>query len=365
MTKVMDCKETRLTASLPPVVSEWGEGMVKSFGGQSHWDDLNSFISLGMEESDLVGHLLLLTDLKQLCTFCATLRLIFPGWEVELVDLMAVNKVLRITVDLEHIPGYLFDMSIVTDHCWQWDFSQCMQLLRSENSWFLPPESAMIFSEAVYSLLEGIWCWILPKMGIWSTLIHQAAGAPPWKEVSPVWPGLDSATFLPVQRTCLFHTASPGCWAAVTEPPLLYPESKCHFRQRLLQVTHGLELVLLNHMGLQEWAAKKTPLATGLKSKFEPCWEQSLACWRWAGLVCHMKHQHFFPIINAMGKVCFQGYLPVPITQVPELGTNDAGQEGSNSALGNKGLCDCPNPEVNIVRCPIQLHELLGQFGIA
>lgn len=43
-----------------------------------------------------------------------------------------------------------------------------MQLLRSENSWFLPPESAMIFSEAVYSLLEGIWCWILPKMGIWA-----------------------------------------------------------------------------------------------------------------------------------------------------------------------------------------------------
>lgn len=73
----------------------------------------------------------------------------------------------------------------------------------------------------------------------------------------------------------------------------------------------------------------------------------------------------FFPIINAMGKVSSQGYLPVPITQVPELGANDAGQEGSNSALGNKGLCNCPNPEVNIVRGPIQFHELLGQFGIA
>lgn len=73
----------------------------------------------------------------------------------------------------------------------------------------------------------------------------------------------------------------------------------------------------------------------------------------------------FFPIINAMGKVSPQSYLPVSITQVPELGANDAGQEGSDSALGNKGLCDCPNPEVNIVRCPIQLHELLGQFGIA
>lgn len=72
-----------------------------------------------------------------------------------------------------------------------------------------------------------------------------------------------------------------------------------------------------------------------------------------------------FPAINAMGKVYSQSYLPVRITQVPELGANEAGQEGSNSALGNKGLCDCPNPEVNIVRCPIQLHELLGQFGIA
>lgn len=77
------------------------------------------------------------------------------------------------------------------------------------------------------------------------------------------------------------------------------------------------------------------------------------------------KMSAFFPIINATGKVCSQSYLPVPITQVPELGANDAGQEGSNSALGNKGFCDCPNPEVNIVRCPIQIHELLGQFGIA
>lgn len=56
---------------------------------------------------------------------------------------------------------------------------------------------------------------------------------------------------------------------------------------------------------------------------------------------------------------------PVPIAQVPELGANNAGQEGPNSALGNHGLCNCPNPEVDIVWCPIHIHELLGQFGIA
>lgn len=56
---------------------------------------------------------------------------------------------------------------------------------------------------------------------------------------------------------------------------------------------------------------------------------------------------------------------PVPITQVPELGANNAGQEGPNSALGNHRLCNCPNPEVDIVWCPIHIHELLGQFRIA
>lgn len=66
-----------------------------------------------------------------------------------------------------------------------------------------------------------------------------------------------------------------------------------------------------------------------------------------------------------MGMACSQSHLPVPITQVPELGANDAGQEGPDSAPGNEGLCNCPNPEVNIVRCPIQDHELLGQFTIA
>lgn len=56
---------------------------------------------------------------------------------------------------------------------------------------------------------------------------------------------------------------------------------------------------------------------------------------------------------------------PVPITQVPELGANNAGQEGPNSALGNHRLCNCPDPEVDVVWCPIHIHELLGQFGIA
>lgn len=109
---------------------------------------------------------------------------------------------------------------------------------------------------------------------------------------------------------------------------------------------------------------QKSPLANGLKSRCKPCWEHSLTSQRQQD-ECVAQNVSISFITNAMGKVCSQSYLPVPITQVPELGSNDAGQERSNSALRNKGLCDCSNPEVNIVRCPIQLHERFGQFGIA
>lgn len=61
----------------------------------------------------------------------------------------------------------------------------------------------------------------------------------------------------------------------------------------------------------------------------------------------------------------WESHLPVSVTQVPELGANDAGQEGPDSTLGNEGLCNCTNPKVNIVWCPIQVHVLLGQFGVA
>lgn len=56
--------------------------------------------------------------------------------------------------------------------------------------------------------------------------------------------------------------------------------------------------------------------------------------------------------------------LPVPITNVPELGANEASHEWPNSASSHKGLCQCPNPNVNVLWCPVQLYELLCQTVI-
>lgn len=56
--------------------------------------------------------------------------------------------------------------------------------------------------------------------------------------------------------------------------------------------------------------------------------------------------------------------LPVPITNVPELGANETSHERPNSASSHKGLCQRPNPNVNVLWCPIQLYELLCQIVI-
>lgn len=245
-------------------------GRSRSFWGQSHCDDLNSFISLGAQKSDLVGDLLFLSDHRQQRTFCAALSLVFPGWKVEGFNLPAVSEVLRVTVDLEHISGYLFDVGIVTNHPRQWDFFQCMQLLWSENSWVFPPEPVKTFSEA-YSLIVYLKVCHAGYLPRWEpgqgksllrfALIPQVAGTPLWKEVSP---GVarsgccDScAEILPLPHSIA------RLWEAVADPPLLHPESKRHLRQRLLQITHGLELVNPYRMGLLEWAEKKSPLITG------------------------------------------------------------------------------------------------------
>lgn len=106
-----------------------------------------------------------------------------------------------------------------------------------------------------------------------------------------MWPDLDSAT---AESLPLPHSISRllGCSDLSSA---LCPESKSDLRQRPQQIPHGLELVLLSHVNLKKQAAKKSPLATGLKSRGEPCWEHSLECCRWVGLICHRKCQHFPP----------------------------------------------------------------------
>lgn len=56
--------------------------------------------------------------------------------------------------------------------------------------------------------------------------------------------------------------------------------------------------------------------------------------------------------------------LPVPITNVPELGANETGHERPHSASFHKGLCKGPNPDVNILWCPIELQEFPCQVLI-
>lgn len=56
--------------------------------------------------------------------------------------------------------------------------------------------------------------------------------------------------------------------------------------------------------------------------------------------------------------------LPVPITNVPELGANETSHERPNSASFHKGLCKGPNPDVNVFWCPIELQELPCQVLI-
>lgn len=56
--------------------------------------------------------------------------------------------------------------------------------------------------------------------------------------------------------------------------------------------------------------------------------------------------------------------LPVPVTDFPELGANDASHERPHSASAHKGLCNCPNPNVDVFWCPIQVYELLRQVTI-
>lgn len=56
--------------------------------------------------------------------------------------------------------------------------------------------------------------------------------------------------------------------------------------------------------------------------------------------------------------------LPVPIMCVPELRANETSHERPNPSSIHKGLCKCPNPNVTVPWCPIQLHELLCQTVI-
>lgn len=80
-----------------------------------------------------------------------------------------------------------------------------------------------------------------------------------------------------------------------------------------------------------------------------------------------LKPTYFFPKANlpAIQSIhhCISRHwtsplLPVPITCVPELRANETSHERPNPSSIHKRLCKCPNPNVNVPRCPIQLHEL-------
>lgn len=76
-----------------------------------------------------------------LCTFLHLLWL--PSSEVQLWDLAAAHKGVRIAVGLEDISWHFRDVGVITYYSWQGDFSQWTALPRSENSFILPPKPAV------------------------------------------------------------------------------------------------------------------------------------------------------------------------------------------------------------------------------
>lgn len=124
----------------------------------------------------------------------------------------------------------------------------------------------MIFTEAVYSLLQGTWCCLLPKMEIWPrwipVQIHLNSSG---HRHNTLERGVSRCDFC--HTHLLVHSITRLLGHSDWSSSLLYIESKCHLKQSLLQITHGLELVLLRHVGLYGWAVRKNPLTTRAKIK--------------------------------------------------------------------------------------------------
>lgn len=66
---------------------------------------------------------------------------LFPGKEAESRNNIAADKILRVSVRLENILGYLPKVAVITDDPGQRGCTEGLTLLRSEYPRFLPPES--------------------------------------------------------------------------------------------------------------------------------------------------------------------------------------------------------------------------------